>query len=155
MTTLSCPHWNMNTALVRSDSAWNASTRRAGLGWTTRTRNQRTSSTDTVDHVSSPLLAESLALRAALTECREMHVRDLRCEAYSSQLIRAVTSNSKSKEIYGIVADIKSLALSFVVISFCWIPRQMNSEADLLAKQSLSANQVNRVITTANQLYDD
>ena len=44
-------------------------------------------------------------------------------------------------EIYGVVADIRSLALSFDVISFHWIPREKNREADLVAKQMLSASQ--------------
>ena len=41
--------------------------------------------------------------------------------------------------LYGIVSDIKSVALSFECISFSWISREKNSEADSLAKQALVA----------------
>ncbi|KAF2575234.1 hypothetical protein F2Q70_00004442 [Brassica cretica] len=46
-----------------------------------------------------------------------------------------------SIEIYGIVADIFGLALSFDLITFHWISCERNKEADFLAKQILSFEQ--------------
>lgn len=40
--------------------------------------------------------------------------------------------------LYGILADLSSLASSFDVISFDWISRERNTVADNLAKQSLN-----------------
>lgn len=40
-------------------------------------------------------------------------------------------------ELYGIVADIRISCLHFEFSTFCWIPREKNSEDDRLAKQAL------------------
>ena len=44
---------------------------------------------------------------------------------------------ASNREIYGIVADIDCLSLAFDSISFSWIERNRNGEADALAKQAL------------------
>lgn len=51
-------------------------------------------------------------------------------------------------EIYGIVADIKTIAVSFDVIYFQWISREKNREADMLAKQILSVTQVSLTLNS-------
>ncbi|CAH8390071.1 unnamed protein product [Eruca vesicaria subsp. sativa] len=56
-----------------------------------------------------------------------------------AKLINAIKSNSSLAGLYGILADIQHLASSFECISFIWISRVRNVEADLLAKQVLSA----------------
>ena len=65
----------------------------------------------------------------------------VRCESDSTQLVKALTASSGSMEIYGIVADILKLTLFFDVLSFHWISREKNREADFLAKQCLVVSQ--------------
>lgn len=91
--------------------------------------------------VGSPLVAEGMTVCVALQRCKDAGISRLRCESDSAQLMKALTSMSMNMEIYGVVADIRSLALSFDVISFHWIPREKNREADLVAKQMLSVSQ--------------
>uniref|UniRef100_A0A0D3AGR2 RNase H type-1 domain-containing protein n=1 Tax=Brassica oleracea var. oleracea TaxID=109376 RepID=A0A0D3AGR2_BRAOL len=70
---------------------------------------------------------------------REIGLPRIRCESDSSQLIKAVNSEATFADLYGIVEDIKTLALSFEINSFVWISRERNMVADGLAKQGLSA----------------
>ncbi|CAG7909042.1 unnamed protein product [Brassica rapa] len=88
-------------------------------------------------YVGSPLVAEGLALREAVTKCKELGLTRVRFESDCDQLIKALTSDYPMAVLYGIVSDIKSVALSFECISFSWISREKNSEADSLAKQAL------------------
>ena len=88
-------------------------------------------------YVNSPLVAEGLALREALQFCIEKDIRQLRCETDSLLLVNALTTGQQVTEIYGILADIGCLSLAFDSISFSWIQRNRNEEADALAKQAL------------------
>lgn len=45
------------------------------------------------------------------------------------------------KEIYGIIKDIQQILTVFVDISFCFLPRLENVQADCLAKQTLTGHQ--------------
>ena len=45
-------------------------------------------------------------------------------------------------ELYGIVADINDLVLAIEFVSFRWISREKNKDADLLAKLCLADEQV-------------
>ncbi|XP_009140864.1 uncharacterized protein LOC103864847 [Brassica rapa] len=120
----------VRTYLLQTDAAWNTATQRAGLGWTVKMEGETTASGLCSTFVGSALVAESMAVHAALQQCKEEGITRLRCESDSTQLIRALTSSSMNMEIYGIVSDILSLALSFDVISFHWISREKNREAD-------------------------
>ena len=87
--------------------------------------------------MSSPLVAEGLALREALQFCIEKNIRMVRCETDSLVLVKALNSGPPVAELYGIVADIACLSLAFDSISFSWIKRGKNGDADALAKQAL------------------
>ncbi|WZZ88098.1 hypothetical protein YC2023_116677 [Brassica napus] len=63
-------------------------------------------------------------------------------------MIKALKTESSLIGLYGILADILSLASSFEYFSFHWISRMKNAEADKLAKQVLSAELVLMATTT-------
>ncbi|CAG7881669.1 unnamed protein product [Brassica rapa] len=88
-------------------------------------------------YVSSPLVAEGLALREALICCITKGIRAVRCSSDSLQLVRALNEDSPIAEIYGIISDIRNLILAFDFVSFVWIQRSENKAADALAKQAL------------------
>lgn len=52
-------------------------------------------------------------------------------------LVRALNSKLMEKEIFGVMADIKNLSALFESISFTYIFRSENVEADRLAKTVL------------------
>lgn len=95
--------------------------------------------------MGSALSAEGMAMREALSECRRSRIIRLVCESDSTQLVKA--GKEVPLELYGIVADIVEHGCHFERISFRWISREKNSEADALAKQSLVDGEVLMAIT--------
>lgn len=134
--------------IVRLDAAWNEAKKVAGLGWIIKLQNRASVFSEPARFVGSPLVAEGMALREAFLECRDLGLPKLRYESDCAQLIKALTSDQSFSELYGIVEDIKSVSFSFDFISFAWISRECNREADELAKKKLSSELV--LITTTN-----
>lgn len=126
-------------ATVRSDAAWNEVNQIAGLGWTINDDGVCSSFSAPEHFVRSPLMAEGLALRRAILQCKEIGISKIRCESDSSTLIKSLNLETSAAELYGVVTDIIELASSFDSISFVWIPRERNVVADGLAKLVLSA----------------
>ena len=87
---------------------------------------------------ASVLIAEGMALREAILECRARGLKEVRFESDSVQLIRAINLRSPNLEIYGIVEDIILLSAYFDVVVFVWILREMNCEADGIAERALA-----------------
>lgn len=69
------------------------------------------------------------------------------CESDSTQLMKSLNGVEVPLELYGIVVDIVELSCHFEFISFHWISREKNSEADSLARQSLVDSEVLMAIT--------
>ncbi|CAH8370042.1 unnamed protein product [Eruca vesicaria subsp. sativa] len=102
-----------------------------------------------LDHYAA-LAAEGLAMRElALLKCRELGLPKLRCESDSAILIKAINLKSPLVGLYGILADIFSIATSFEFISITWISRERNRVADELAKNVLSSKLTNKAATNS------
>lgn len=101
-----------SSIICRSDAAWREENKVAELGWSfLKNQSEVISNHSKISHfVSSPLVAEGLALREAIEEAWTLGFRDLVVESASQILIKAITRNEKISEIYGILADIDSLA---------------------------------------------
>lgn len=82
-------------------------------------------------------MAETLACRSSLRHALSIDIENLRVFTDNQTLIRALTSKLMEKEIFGVVADIRNLSALFESISFNFIPRSENFEADHLAKAVL------------------
>ena len=65
----------------------------------------------------------------------------LSIQSDSKTLINSIINRSPAPELYGVVADILCISAAFESVSFRWIPREENTNADLLAKQVLSVNE--------------
>ena len=128
-----------NCFLTKTDAAWNEDQKIAGLGWTVESQSRVSHYSIPAHHVRSPLVAEALALRESLGKCRELGLSRIRCKSDSAILIKALKTKSSIIGLYGILTDILSLASSFECVSFHWISRMKNVEADKLAKQVLFA----------------
>ncbi|EOA18227.1 hypothetical protein CARUB_v10006717mg [Capsella rubella] len=98
--------------LLRTDAAWCRDLKAAGLGWIliTQIPEESVCRSAVTLNVSSPLMAECLAIRAAITMALDLNLSQ----------------------------DIQLMASSFSSFSCCFIPRSCNAEADSLAKQVLS-----------------
>ncbi|KAF3534911.1 hypothetical protein DY000_02037699 [Brassica cretica] len=128
--------------ICKSDAAFDAQSKRAGLAWITREESGTTiiQGSKPQGSVNSPLVAEALALRAGIIDAVKLELSKLRMLSDNSTLIRAINNDAQVKEIFGIVKDIQELSSAFVEISFAYVPRSSNVEADRLAKLSLSAS---------------
>lgn len=123
---------------MRSDAAWPATTKDAGLGWATFSGSDIRSFKTSEKWVSSALTAEGLALREAVRSCANLGLTTVAFEADSTQLIKAVNMEECPTELYGVLSDIFSYVSAFDFVSFSWIPRERNSLADTLAKNALN-----------------
>ncbi|XP_013632386.1 PREDICTED: uncharacterized protein LOC106337818 [Brassica oleracea var. oleracea] len=129
-------------AVIQTDAAWKIDTRTTGLGWSIRKTGETLNFQSVNCFVSSPLIAEGLAMREAVKKCKELGLRHIRLESDSAQLIKALRSKLEPPEIYAIISDIRINCLAFETVYFAWIPRAKNSVDDGLAKQALALYQV-------------
>ncbi|KAG2290075.1 hypothetical protein Bca52824_049679 [Brassica carinata] len=109
----------------KSDAAFDAESKKAGLAWIIREESGTTISQGSKPQgsVNSPLIAEALALRVGTIDAVKLGLSKLRMLSDNSTLIRAINNDAQVKEIFGIVKDIQELSSVFVEISFAHIRR--------------------------------
>lgn len=124
------------------DAAWNAASKDAGVVWRiiSDLSPQALSGSQVIEDVSSPLVAEALALYKGVRKAIDLGFVSISFLSDCSTLIRAINNRRQIKEIYGILQDINSLSSLFVSVSFRHINRSQNDEADFLAKEALKAH---------------
>ncbi|XP_018474082.1 uncharacterized protein LOC108845359 [Raphanus sativus] len=127
------------TTICKTDAAWEKGTNTAWLAWiiTDATRGLEVRDGQTHLNVTTPLAAEALAMRAAIKAAASLSITHLRMFSDNQTLIRALTDKQLEKEIYGVVKDIEALSSLFVEVSFVFLPRTENGQADALAKSIL------------------
>ncbi|KAG2270603.1 hypothetical protein Bca52824_065158 [Brassica carinata] len=123
------------------DAAWNAGTSGGGFGCifkdtTGRTLQQCSSNRS---NVSSALVAEALAAKAGLKAARLLGLRKLAIRSDSKSLIMAINTKEKIVEAQGVLFDINQLCTLFTSVSFEFISRDFNEDADALAKAALQS----------------
>ncbi|XP_018443429.2 uncharacterized protein LOC108815283 [Raphanus sativus] len=130
------------------DAAWDASSQRAGVAWILNKDlpTLAQSGYRTFEFVSSPLMAESLALRHGIEMLLLRGISTATIFSDCLTLIRAINTKSQIKEIYGVLQDIYGLSSQFGSIVFQFISRSQNDETDVLAKQALQAQHLSFVV---------
>ncbi|XP_056852263.1 uncharacterized protein LOC130501385 [Raphanus sativus] len=128
----------------KTDAAWSKEKLLAGLGWIFSGSTLRTPITGSAVEASvkSPLVAEAVAIRAALCMATNLEITSIEVLSDNQTLVRAISGITQAKEIIGIVKDIRSIASEFASSSFSFIPRSQNSTADALAKEALRFSSV-------------
>ncbi|CAN6991508.1 unnamed protein product, partial [Brassica oleracea var. botrytis] len=107
-----------NRTIVNTDAAWRATNRTAGLGWIINNLEGSPGYTLVAYHFGSALVAEGLALKSALSCCKERGIKRLHCFSDSAQLIKTVNNGESYPELYGIVLDVFAISSSFDELSF-------------------------------------
>ncbi|XP_048622655.1 uncharacterized protein LOC125591831 [Brassica napus] len=133
---------NPNTAGLMSiytDAAWNPSTGEARLGWIIDDRISKTQHSASLTSVSSPLMAETLAVITAINFALSHGLDAVSILSDSQILMNTIKKRENKLEIFGVLRDIYSLLPSFKSISFSFINRTANVWADNVAKQALWA----------------
>lgn len=137
---LPCAHVsNSYTWSVFSDAAWESTSGNCGMGWLLCDASNSTidSSSSHRRFVPSALVAEALAVKAALSAAVSSHVSCINVFSDSKNLISLLKSQGQDVVLKGLLHDIVMLAKSFNSISFCYLPRLANVCADSLAKAGL------------------
>ena len=124
---------------VFTDAAWNNTTGAAGLSWIADDLVSHSQHSATAYHVSSPLMAEALAVRSAINFSLARGVEAISIFSDSQTLIKIINRQEMKTEIFGILHDIYHSALSFKSVKFSFIPRLANNNADSVANQALWA----------------
>lgn len=124
---------------IFTDAAWNSSSGFAGLGWIIDDLESSSQHTATETSVSSPLMAETLAVRSALTFALSRNIQSVSIFSDSQKLMQTINKKMMNLEIFGALNDIYQLSSLFNSIAFKFIPRSANVWADQLAKQALWA----------------
>lgn len=87
--------------------------------------------------MSSALVAEALALNAGISAALASGVPRLACFSHCKELVLLINSGGHANELDGILADVAELVSSFFSVSFHFVPRSENAQADSLAKAAL------------------
>lgn len=105
------PETLTHSHVIRSDAAWKAGSPFAGLGWTITSHGRTAEFSAWMSHIYSPLMAESIAMKEALTKGRELGISGLRLEADSKILVESIKKGTLVSEIYGVVSinEMKSI----------------------------------------------
>lgn len=129
------------TINCNTDAAWNPTSQQAGLGWIFTPQESMpflpSQGSQFQTHVQSALAAEALAVRAALSHAIHLGITSIWIRSDSLELIRAITSVTKPKNLHGILLDIEALSSSLVFCFFSFTPRESNGPADSITKASL------------------
>ena len=88
-------------------------------------------------------MAESIAVHRAVSRAAYSNVQSLAVLSDSLSLIKLLKSGRNQPELFGIMFDIYHLIPLFDVISFSFIFRNYNSEANLVAKSALASYVMN------------
>ncbi|KAF3503221.1 hypothetical protein F2Q69_00045681 [Brassica cretica] len=94
-------------------------------------------STKSEEWVSSPIMAEALAIREALLQARGHGHINVAIRSDAQILIRAINGRDQIKGLYGILQDIHNLTCYLSTFVFSFISRKDNVAADNLAKKAL------------------
>ncbi|KAL1225465.1 hypothetical protein V5N11_009116 [Cardamine amara subsp. amara] len=78
-----------------------------------------------------------MAVFQALQRAKEMNITTLTLASDSQKLIKALNRDIHPMEIHGIQHDILDLSSTFISVIFVYIPRNLNRDADALAKTAL------------------
>uniref|UniRef100_A0A0D3CY26 RNase H type-1 domain-containing protein n=1 Tax=Brassica oleracea var. oleracea TaxID=109376 RepID=A0A0D3CY26_BRAOL len=107
------------THRCNTDAVWKSDSTTAGIGWifTAPSTLEVNSGSKVQMHVSSPLLAEALAIREALQQAISLKFTYIWVRSDSQVLVRAIDRNRSSSELHGVLSGITGLASSFI---FCF-----------------------------------
>ncbi|RID68420.1 hypothetical protein BRARA_C00579 [Brassica rapa] len=94
-------------------------------------------------------MTEAIAVHRAVSNAVFSNVRSLAVLSDSSSLINLLKAGEHLPELFGIMFDIYHYVSLFDVISFSFISRNFNSEADLVAKSALAGSVMSSVMNSA------
>lgn len=98
---------------VHTDVAWNWATRSAGFGWIIDDMVSSSHHSATDLYVSSPLMAEALAVRSAINFALAGGIEAISIRSDSQGLINIINRQEMKSELFGILRDIYGISTLF------------------------------------------
>lgn len=125
--------------ICNTDAAWRSDSGKGGLAWIFTNQDGAEFDRGALyqEHISSACMAEALAIRHALLNARDLHINNIWLRSDSQVLIKAISSERRSIELYGVLSDIASISSSFSSCRFSFLKRELNGPADSYAKLCL------------------
>ncbi|XP_013639114.1 PREDICTED: uncharacterized protein LOC106344250 [Brassica oleracea var. oleracea] len=139
------PSFPLDVLACKVDAAWDSSSGGCGIGGIFSGNNLKRipNLSESRSHVSSALMAEAIAVRLAVVTAVYSNVRSLAVLTDSLSLVTLLKKEATQPELFGIMFDIYHALSYFDRISFHFISRTFNGEADLVAKSALTLLSVN------------
>ncbi|KAL0773875.1 hypothetical protein Bca101_039026 [Brassica carinata] len=111
------------TIFCNTDAAWKPEFKSVGLAWTfsDQSNTELVHASSAHVHVSSPSMAEALAIQEALTHVASLHFTHICLRTDFQVLSRAINRKTWTMELYEILSDINSFlspSTSFSALSF-------------------------------------
>jgi ribonuclease HI len=125
--------------VINVDAALFSSTSRMGVGVVIRDHNGKflAACSQVLHEVTSPELAEALAVRRAVTLAGEEGLDRIILMSDCLTVIQRINSSGRDRSLVGVVVeDIKTLATSLSSVTFHHISRLCNNSAHLLARRA-------------------
>jgi ribonuclease HI len=134
----------VGSVLINVDATLFKSSNRMGVGIVIRSHNGEclAACSELINEVTSPELAEALAIRRALALAREEGFDKIMVASDCLSVVHRINNSTQDRSFLGVVIeDIKKETTSFTSYSFFHIPRKRNESTHVLAKRSeLSGN---------------
>lgn len=98
--------------ICNTDASWKGGIRSAGLAWifTDPSSQELQRGSSAQDFVSSPCMAEALAIREALLQAASLNYHHFCVKSDSQVLVNTISARRRSSELFGVLADIHDLA---------------------------------------------
>ncbi|KAF3496912.1 hypothetical protein DY000_02052776 [Brassica cretica] len=105
---------SVSTTVCHTDASWKV--RAAGLAWifSDHAGTESSHKAISLDHVSSPLMAEALAIRGALLHATSIKITHICLRSDFQVLIQEICQRKLIMELYGVLSYIDSLSFSAV-----------------------------------------
>lgn len=129
--------------------------RAAGLAWIFTDPNSREilRGSTVQNFVSSPCMAEALAIREALLQAASNNYHHICIKSDSQVLVNTINFHRRSTKLFGVFVDIDDLVFSssspFLSCRFLFISHSLNESADELAKCYLAAHLISNPIVVS------
>lgn len=128
-----------NIIKFNSDTQFDLSTGRGVMGIVCRDKEGKLlARASSQIFTASPLVAEALALREAVSLAVNLNFKQILFESDCLELVEACRGNAIRKAIEHVVNDIQSMKKDFTFMGLLWTNRCGNEVADLVAKLAAS-----------------
>lgn len=130
---------NVSGLICNVDAAWSQETGDCGVGGIFKGPGSASLPTINLSRrfVNSALTAEALAVRSAVLLAVSSNIQNLTIMSDSQVIISLLKAKESRPALYGIISDIYHLFRLFESLSFMYVPRLENVEADTVAKSAL------------------